>query len=201
MDNEREAELKQALADAASTSATIEAAKEAVRVLIRMMSDDPNRPGLERTPERVVNSLLEMADLETFDFTVFDSEGMSEMVVQSNIPMHSLCEHHMLPFMGTAAIAYIPQGKIVGLSKLARAVKFCAAGLQNQERITTHIADLLEENLKPAGVAVVIRARHLCMELRGVSAPGTMTTTSCMRGAFTDPATRAEFLALAGVTK
>ena len=120
------------------------------------------------------------------------------MIVQSNIPMSSLCEHHVLPFIGTAAVAYIPNGKIVGLSKLTRAVQYCSRGLQNQERITKAIADMLEKNLQPEGLGVVIKARHLCMELRGVCAPNVWTTTASMRGTLlTEASSRAEFLALA----
>ena len=172
--------------------------ENAVRALIAHMGDNPERDGLKDTPKRVAKMLWELAHREEFAFTSFDAEGTSEMVVQSNIPFHSLCEHHMLPFMGTASVAYIPSGKIVGLSKLTRAVHYCASGLQNQERITRAVADMLEEHLHPAGVGVVLRARHLCMELRGVHAANVWTTTSDLRGAiFEKPEARAEFLALA----
>lgn len=173
-------------------------AERGVRLLLEAIGEDPNREGLAETPRRMAKMLMELCEREKFNFTTFESEGMKEMVVQTNIPMYSLCEHHVLPFMGTAAVAYIPNGKIVGLSKLARAVRYCARGLQNQERITKSVADLLEEHLKPIGVGVVIKARHLCMELRGVCAPNVYTTTSELRGVLLEEASaRAEFLALA----
>lgn len=169
-----------------------------VRWLLRALGQDVDREGLTDTPRRVVRALREQCTPEPFAFTVFDSEGMSEMVVQAGIPFYSLCEHHVLPFFGEAAVAYIPNGKVVGLSKLARAVRFCASGLQNQERITTAVADMLDRHLAPLGVGVVLRARHLCMESRGVRAPGAETTTSCLRGAFRDDGrARNEFLELA----
>lgn len=163
------------------------------------LGQDVTREGLKATPARVAKMLRELCHQEPFEFTTFESEGVDSMIVQSNIPMHSLCEHHMLPFMGTATVAYIPnKGRIVGLSKLARTVKFCSAGLQNQERITRAVADMLVKNLDPAGVGVVIRARHLCMELRGVEAANVYTTTSDLRGVIlSDASARAEFLSLA----
>jgi len=148
----------------------------------------------------VLRMLSEMSKLnrEPFDFTTFDAEGMSQMIVQTDIPLYSLCEHHMLPFMGTAAVAYIPGEKIVGLSKLARCVKWCSRGLQNQERITKAVADMVDQQLKPLGVGVVLRARHLCMEIRGASVPNVYTTTSDLRGVLLEePEARAEFLELA----
>jgi GTP cyclohydrolase I len=115
----------------------------------------------------------------------FPSES-NEMVVQSNIAFHSLCAHHVVPFIGHAHIGYIPAGRIVGLSKLARVVKHYSANLTVQEELTSSIADFLEEQLEPEGVAVVMEAEHMCMSMRGVQAPGTKTTTSCMYGAFAD---------------
>lgn len=169
-----------------------------IKELLRALGEDPNREGLLETPRRMLAMLRELCKKEEFKFTTFDAEGMSEMIVQSNIPFHSLCEHHVLPFMGHATVAYIPRNKIVGLSKLARAVKYCSKGLQNQERITRAISDMIQEELEPRGVGVVLKARHLCMELRGVCAPDVWTTTSDLRGALMDEAeTRAEFLALA----
>jgi GTP cyclohydrolase I len=131
--------------------------------------------------------------------TTFDAEGADEMIVQQGIPFAALCEHHLLPFLGTATVGYVPDGRIVGLSKLARAVRHCARGFQNQERITRSVADLLERELRPRGVAVLIRAEHLCMSIRGVRAPGSMTTTNDLRGVFRaeDGLARAEFLSLA----
>lgn len=177
----------------------LQVAEETVFALLTLLGVDMDREGLRDTPRRVTRALREMLLPLPFNFTVFDSEGMNEMVVQAPIPFHSLCEHHVLPFVGTAAVAYIPDGKIVGLSKLARAVKFCAAGLQNQERVTTAVANMLEKHLSPRGVGVVLRARHLCMEVRGVRVPDVYTTTSCLRGVLlTDQKAREEFLRLAG---
>lgn len=174
------------------------AAEAAVRALLAACGHDVSREGLAQTPARVARFYAEQCTPTSFEFTSFDSENMSEMIVQAPIPFWSLCEHHMLPFGGTAAVAYIPNGKIVGLSKLARAVEFCSAGLQNQERITLAVADMIEHHLQPAGVGVVLRARHLCMEMRGVQAPDVFTTTSCMRGAMKeDGKARTEFLRLA----
>lgn len=166
-----------------------------LRKVLVALGENPDREGLRDTPRRMAAMLHDLCTPQPFNFTTFASEGMSEMIVQSNIPFNSLCEHHVLPFMGTAAVAYIPNGKIVGLSKLTRAVQYCARGLQNQERITEAIADLLEEKLRPEAVGVVLKARHLCMELRGVCAPNVYTTTSSMRGTLlTEPSSRAEFL-------
>ncbi len=173
-------------------------AQGAVRQLLQALGQDLDREGLRDTPARVVRFLATFCNPAPFEFTTFQAEGMSEMIVQAGIPFASLCEHHLLPFTGTAAVAYIPGTRIVGLSKLARAVQHCAAGLQNQERVTRAVADLLLEKLEPAGVGVVLRARHLCMEMRGVKAAGTWTVTSDLRGAIFDkPEARAEFLALA----
>jgi GTP cyclohydrolase I len=170
-----------------------------VRRLLISMGQDVDREGLRETPRRYVKALHELLTPEPFEFTTFDGEGTNEMILQSEIPFASLCEHHMLPFVGMATVAYVPAQRIVGLSKLARAVKFCSAGLQNQERITKGVADMLEKNLQPVGVGVVLKARHMCMELRGVKAHGTCTTTSCLRGALLDDEkARAEFLRLAG---
>lgn len=187
------------MTEAQEASESVVDPESCVRFLLKSLGEDPDRPGLRETPGRVVRMLRELMAPQPFKFTVFDSEGMDEMIVQAPIPMRSLCEHHMLPFVGTAAVAYIPDGKIVGLSKLARAVGFCSAGLQNQERITRAVADLLDRELRPKGIGVVIRARHLCMEMRGVKAPDVFTTTSCLRGAILErPEARAEFLRLAG---
>lgn len=175
-----------------------ERAEAAVRELLLSLDCDTEREGLRDTPRRVAKMLAGLCAPEPFSFTAFDAEGTNEMVVQAPIPFESLCEHHMLPFVGTAAVAYIPDGRIVGLSKLARTVRYCASGLQNQERITKAVADMLQENLKPLGVGVVLRARHLCMEMRGVRAADVYTTTSCLRGALLEDAkARDEFLRLA----
>lgn len=139
------------------------------------------------TPARFVKMLRALTTPEPFEFTCFDnSEGNDEMVLQQDITFTSLCNHHVLPFIGKAHVAYVPGAKIVGLSKLARVVRYYAAGLQVQERLTTQIADRLEAELEPLGVAVVIQAEHTCMTIRGVKAPGSYTTTSAMRGVFSD---------------
>jgi GTP cyclohydrolase I len=159
--------------------------------------DDPSREGLQDTPRRYEAFLKEFLSPDEFTPTVFDSEGYSEMVIQRNINFYSLCEHHLLPFFGNATIAYIPDEKIIGLSKLARTVDHFSRRFQNQERVTMQIADFLQEKLSPKGVGVVLSARHLCMEMRGIEKLGTYTTTSCLRGLFmTNQATRTEFLDL-----
>ena len=129
--------------------------------------------------------------------TEFDGEGYDQMILQTNIPFYSLCEHHLAPFFGAAHVAYIPNGRIVGLSKLARTVDKFACGFQNQERVTKQVAEYLMKHLQPLGVGVVIKAQHLCMAMRGVKKQGVDTTTSEMTGAFRDnSATRSEFLQL-----
>lgn len=169
-----------------------------VRNLLMALGENPDREGLRETPRRVRAFLDGFCSPEPFAFTTFENEGMSEMVVEAGIEFFSLCEHHMLPFFGEAVVAYVPGERIAGLSKLARAVRHCAAGLQTQERIAKTVADILEEKLRPLGVGVVLRARHLCMEMRGVQAHGVHTTTSQLRGVlFEKPEARAEFLALA----
>lgn len=170
----------------------------AVDLLLKATGEDTTREGVKRTPERYRRFLEGWLNPPPFEFTTFDGEGMDEMVVQTGIPFWSLCEHHLLPFVGTAAVGYVPGARIVGLSKLARAVQHCARGFQNQERITQAVANLLEERLQPQGVAVILRAEHMCMTVRGVKAPGAVTTTSCLTGVFRDPLPRTEFLDLAG---
>jgi GTP cyclohydrolase I len=134
----------------------------------------------------------------SFDLTTFSSEGYDEMVVSSDIQFFSLCEHHMVPFFGTVAVGYIPNGKLCGLSKLARTVEFFARRLQVQERMTDQIARYLDERLSPRGLGVVVRARHLCQEMRGIKKRDIITTTSAMRGLMLEDAkAREEFLSLA----
>lgn len=167
---------------------------EAMRDLLKSAGQDITREGLRDTPARYARFLKKWCHPEPFEWTDFDAEGASQMIVQENIPFYSLCEHHLLPFVGKAVVAYLPNARIVGLSKLARAVQHAAAGLQNQERITRCVADMVEEHLKPRGVGVVLRAEHLCMTMRGAQAVGSLTTTSDLRGAFRDDMmTRAEF--------
>jgi len=169
-----------------------------IRAIIESLDDNPDREGLIDTPRRYESFLREFLSPEDFSPTVFTSEGYDEMIVQRNIPFYSMCEHHLLPFFGTATVAYIPADKIIGLSKLARTVDYFSRRLQNQERVTMQIADFLNNELSPKGVGVVLTARHLCMEMRGIEKPGAETTTSCLRGLFkTDASTRSEFLDLA----
>lgn len=170
--------------------------EEAIAVLLQNI-DNPSREGLRDTPKRYVKFLTEFLNPPEFTFTTFDSEGMDQMIVQSNIPFYSLCEHHIAPFFGVGHIAYIPNGKIVGLSKLARTLEYYARRLQNQERITTQVATRLQQELDAHGVGVVLRAQHLCMAMRGVKKHETYTTTSCMLGEFrNDLNCRNEFLSL-----
>lgn len=146
-------------------------------------SDDHGRD----TPKRFVKMLRDLTTPEDFTFTTFpNSDDVDEIVLVENIPFVSVCNHHVVPFVGIAHIAYIPDQKIVGLSKFARVVKHYAKRLQVQERLTHQIADYLEENLDPIGVAVIMKAEHMCMTIRGVQTPGTLTTTSSMRGVFGD---------------
>lgn len=153
--------------------------------------------GLKETPKRYIKFLNEFLEPKVFNFTAFDAEGTDEMIVQTDIPFYSLCEHHTSPFFGTANVAYIPNGKIVGLSKLARTVDLYANRFQNQERITTQIAERLQQELNPKGVAVTLKAQHLCMCMRGVKKHDTWTLTSKMLGAFKDDEkARNEFLQL-----
>ncbi|HEY5152897.1 MAG TPA: GTP cyclohydrolase I FolE [Candidatus Saccharimonadales bacterium] len=163
--------------------------------LLKFMDKDPAREGLRDTPRRYQEFTKEFFEDRPFDLTVFDNEGYDEMVIQTNIAFYSLCEHHLLPFFGYGAVAYIPDRKIIGLSKLARTLDHFSRRLQTQERITTQVAEFLEEKLHPKGIGVVLTARHLCMEMRGVEKPGTQTTTSCLKGSFkANASTRSEFL-------
>jgi GTP cyclohydrolase I len=173
-----------------------------VQKLLGQLGEDPAREGLVDTPERVARSLRALTDGYNQDArdavgdALFDQD-YDEMVVVRDIPFYSLCEHHLLPFFGVAHVAYAPQGRVVGLSKVPRLVDVYAHRLQLQERMTRQIAEGLEEVTQPGGVAVVVEARHLCMEMRGVEKSGGQTVTSCMLGCFRDDArTRAEFLQL-----
>jgi len=144
-----------------------------------------DRTDTNKTPERFVAALHELTTPKKFDFTMFESTT-DEMVVVDNIPFFSLCAHHVLPFIGVAHVAYVPNGKIAGLSKLARSVKWFSAGLQVQEELTSQIAESIEAQLRPQGVGVIMEAEHMCMTTRGVMAPGSKTTTSVMLGCFAD---------------
>ena len=176
----------------------LEAAQRAVRDLLVAIGQDPDSEHLRNTPARVARAFDELLTPAPVDATTFpNDEGYDELVVVRDIPFHSLCEHHLLPFVGKAHVAYLPKGRIVGLSKLARVVEHYSRSLQVQERMTQQIAGWLEEQLDPRGVGVVLEAEHMCMRLRGVKVPGTMTVTSALRGALrNDPRTRAEFLDL-----
>ncbi|HLH70441.1 MAG TPA: GTP cyclohydrolase I FolE [Candidatus Dormibacteraeota bacterium] len=173
-----------------------------VEEVLRRLGEDPAREGLLGTPERVARSLRYLT--EGYDMDVRDAVGNAlfeqdydEIVAVRDIPFYSLCEHHLLPFFGAAHVAYLPRGRVVGLSKIPRLVDLHAHRLQLQERMTRQIAESLEEVVQPGGVAVVVEARHLCMEMRGVEKVGSQTVTSCMLGCFrTDARSRAEVLAL-----
>jgi GTP cyclohydrolase I len=165
--------------------------------ILNKLGEDVSREGLIETPKRYIKFMREFLEPKDFNFTSFDAEGTDEMIVQSNIPFYSLCEHHTAPFFGVANVAYIPNNKIVGLSKLARTVDLYANRFQNQERITTQIAERIQAELNPLGVAVTLKAQHLCMCMRGVKKHDTWTTTSKMLGVFkTDLDCRTEFLNL-----
>ena len=175
-----------------------ETATAGARLLLSGLGIDLEGESLRRTPERMAAALAELLTPRPFELTTFPNDGgYDELIVARGIPMRSLCEHHMLPFVGTAHIGYLPSDRILGLSKLARVLEHFSHRPQVQERLTTQVAGWLQEHLDPAGVGVVIEAEHLCMTLRGVQAPGTTTITSSLLGALRDDGrTRAEFLAL-----
>src|SRR5256714_14868176 len=173
-----------------------------VESLLLELGEDPSRQGLKATPERVSRALRELTDgygvkpEDVIADAIFDQD-YDEMVVVKDIAFYSLCEHHMLPFFGHVHVGYLPKGKVVGLSKIPRLVEVYAHRLQLQEQMTKAIAEALNGTLEPRGVGVVVEARHLCMEMRGVETPGGHMMTSCMLGTFRrDPRTRAEFLDL-----
>jgi GTP cyclohydrolase I len=176
----------------------LEAASKAVQDLLVALGEDPTSEHLRRTPARVARAFQELLTPTQVDPTTFpNDEGYDELVLVRDIPFHSLCEHHLLPFVGKAHVAYLPKDRILGLSKLARVVEHYSRSLQVQERMTQQIAGWLEEQLAPRGVGVVLEAEHMCMRLRGVRVPGTMTVTSTLRGTLRDDArTRGEFLDL-----
>ncbi len=177
--------------------------KQACTMILEAIGEDSNRDGLQKTPERFANMWLELASGYTAEesirkeLTTFAGEDYDEMVVVRDVEFYSLCEHHMLPFVGKVSVGYIPHKKIVGLSKIPRIIEVFARRLQNQERLTMQIADTLTELLDPKGVAVRISAVHQCMTMRGVKKPHAITDTSAVRGTFrSDPRTRAEFFQL-----
>jgi GTP cyclohydrolase I len=179
-------------------SVDLPAAEAAVRDLLVALGVDVEDEHLAETPHRVARAYADVLTPEPFDLTTFaNADGDNELVLVTGIPFQSLCAHHLLPFHGVAHVGYLPSGRIVGLSKLARIVQRFAAAPQVQERLTREIVDCITEHLAPEGVGVIIEAEHECMSLRGVQARGTRTTTSCFRGTLRDdPAARAEMLAL-----
>jgi GTP cyclohydrolase I len=174
------------------------AAETAVRALLEALGADTEDEHLADTPRRVAAAYAELLTPRAFDLTTFpNDEGYDELVVAHDIPFHSLCRHHLLPFVGVAHVGYLPGERILGLSKLARVVESFARGLQTQERLTKQVTSWLEDHLQPKGVGVVLEAEHLCMTLRGANARGAKTTTSALSGIVReDPRTRQEFLAL-----
>lgn len=177
--------------------------KKGISLILEGIGEDLNREGLKETPDRVANMYEEIFSGMEIDPSkiiqkVF-SENHDELILVRDIPLYSICEHHMMPFLGRAHIAYIPNksGEITGLSKLARVLEVAAKRLQIQERLTTQIAEFIENALNPRGVFVMIEAEHLCMSMRGVKKPGSITVTSALRGLFKEnPASRAEVLSL-----
>ncbi len=169
--------------------------------ILKDLGEDPKREGLVKTPERVAKALqflthgYDIDPKKVIESAMFN-EDYSQMVIVKDIEVYSMCEHHMLPFFGKAHIAYIPNGKIVGLSKIPRVVDAFARRLQVQERLTNEIRDCIHETLQPLGVAVVIEASHMCMQMRGIEKQNSVTTTSAFTGQFTDKTTRQEFIKL-----
>lgn len=183
-----------------------EEAEAAVRTLLQWAGDDPDREGLLGTPDRVVRAYREFFwgygenPTDMLARTFEETEGYDEMVLLKNISFESHCEHHMVPIIGTAHVAYLPKDRVVGISKLARVVEVFAKRLQIQEKMTAQIADSIQDALDPRGVAVVVSAQHQCMTMRGVKKSGVSMVTTRMLGAFKeDPAAKAEFMTLAGL--
>ena len=180
---------------------TVKRVAEKYRTIIKELGEDPEREGLVKTPERVAKALHYLThgyDLDPTEIlrSAMFTEEYSQMVIVKDIEVYSLCEHHMLPFFGKAHVAYIPNGRIVGLSKIPRVVDAYARRLQVQERLTVEIRNCIEETLRPLGVAVVIEAKHMCMVMRGIQKQNSITTTSAFTGEFNVEKTRAEFLRL-----
>jgi GTP cyclohydrolase I len=179
-----------------------ESIEKGVKLILEGIGEDPKRPGIQGTPKRVASMFKEILGGLSEDpakhMRVIQDEKHDEMVLIKNIPLYSMCEHHLLPFAGVAHVAYIPKGgRIVGLSKIARVVEAYARRLQVQERLTKQIADLIDQRLKPLGVMVVIEAEHMCMSMRGAKKPKSVTVTSAVRGSFrTSHTTRTEAMTL-----
>jgi GTP cyclohydrolase I len=181
---------------------------DCIRTILGYIGDDPDREGLRDTPDRVVRAMAEhfsgyAVDPRDYLKRTFEHvEGYDELVLVSDIDIHSHCEHHMVPFVGKAHVAYIPDGRVVGLSKLARVVDAFAKRLQVQEKLTAQIANLIQETLKPQGVAVILQCQHFCMCYRGVKKPNSWTTTSKLHGVFlANASSRLELLTLIGLKK
>lgn len=183
-----------------SSSVDLPRAEAAVADLLAALGADVAEEGLRETPRRVAAAYAELLTARPFNLTTFpNEEGYDELVVARDIPFHSLCQHHLLPFVGVAHVGYLPGERILGLSKLVRVVEKFARGLQVQERLTKQVAGWLQDQLSPKGVGVVVEAEHLCMSLRGVHAPGTRTLTSAVHGLLREDArSRQEFFALTG---
>lgn len=188
----------QPLREVTSTGVDVDAAEAAATDLTRALGMDVDDPTLSRTPGRMARAYAELLTPREFNLTTFpNEESYDELVLARDIPFTSICEHHLLPFTGTAAVGYLPDHRILGLSKLARVVELFARRPQVQERMTKQIATWLDTHLRPRGVGVVVRAEHSCMTLRGVRAAGSSTVTSALVGTIrTDSRTRAEFLSL-----
>src|SRR5918912_1844714 len=178
----------------------VPAAERAAADLLVALGADLRRDGLSETPRRMAAAYAELLTPEPFNLTTFpNAEGYDELVLVRDIPFQSLCMHHLLPFHGVAHVAYLPDERILGLSKLARVVEHFSRDLQLQERLTTQVAAWLQDRLRPKGVGVVVEAEHLCMSMRGVQKPGALTITSALFGLVRDdPRTRDEFLSLTG---
>ena len=182
----------------------IDSIEQAYRDLLEAIGENPERQGLTKTPARAARALefltqgYRQSVAEIVNDAIYDSDA-SEIILVKDIELYSMCEHHLLPFIGRAHVAYIPNGKVIGLSKMARMVDVFARRLQIQENLTTQVADALMDVLSPEGVAVVIEAKHLCMMMRGVEKQNSIMKTSCLLGCFKDSATtRSEFLSLLG---
>ena len=179
-----------------------EEAEAAVRTLLAYVGDNPDREGLIETPKRFVSAYEELfggyreCPAEVLDRTFSETGGYDDLVLVRDIPFYSHCEHHVMPFNGKAHIAYVPTGRVVGLSKIARLIDVYARRLQTQEHLTAQIATALEEILKPKGVAVMLEAEHTCMSMRGVSKPGSMTLTTQFTGLFRDAQEQARFITM-----
>ena len=181
-----------------SAAVDLDAAERAATEMLAALGLPIDTEDMFETPRRLVHAYAEMLTVPEFDLTTFDNAaGYDELVLVADIPVRSLCEHHLLPFTGVAHVGYLPAERILGLSKFARTVEFFARRAQTQERLTTQIADHLTERLQPRGVGVVIEAEHTCMTMRGARAEGAMTVTSMLRGRLRDdPSARSEFMSL-----